>query len=230
MGNINASYENVDLNIIFDIALSGVKVVENKIYGPVYPRLVKKYVMQFFCNKLNLKTPEGSEDWDWPQIKEYLDKNLEGYPYGYIAFPYAMAKTESTLQGKTGIANRISINEIIKSMKQRVTDVQQAEVIDFINCFKQAIEKVVALKVMPPNANYIVEDEKTIKLEVNNCVYKDVCEAFIKESVLKYDGSPVCSIGRMILTYIELDLGPDLDYMLEKFANPNCNIRIMKTV
>jgi len=226
---IAAPYEQIDLNTILDIALSGIKIVENKIYGPVYPRLVKKYAIKFLCNKLNSEMPEGSEDWDWPQIKEYFDKNLSSYPIGYIAFSYAMAKTESTLQGKTGVANRISVNEIIKSMKQRSAEIQQGEASDFINCFKQSIGKAVSLKVMPPNAYYTVENEKTIRMRVDNCIYKDICEAFIKESVLKYDGSTVCSVGRMITTYIELELGPNYDYKLEKFASPNCDVRIIKT-
>ncbi|MBS7251883.1 MAG: hypothetical protein KIH08_15030 [Candidatus Freyarchaeota archaeon] len=226
MERINASYEQVDFNTILDIALSGIKIIEDKIYGPVYPRLVKRYAMQFLCNKLNIEVPEGSEDWDWPRISEYIDKNLEAYPMGYTAFSYAMAKTEAVLQGKTGVSNRVSINELIKSIKNRFKEIQQAS--DFISCFKQAIEKVVALKVMPPNAFYKIENEKVIKLEVNACVYKDICEAFIKESVRKYDGSTVCSVGRMITTYIELELGPNYDYKLEKFASPNCEVTIIQ--
>ncbi len=229
MDRIAAPYEQVDLNTLADIAISGVKVVETKVYGPVYPRLVKRYTMRFEADKLGEEPPEGSEEWEWSKIKDYLEKNLESYPYGFVALPYAMAKTEAVLQGTTGVANRISINEIAKSLNIQLGKDQQTEITDFANCFKESVDKLVALKVMPPSTSYSIEDENTFKLVVDNCFFKDVCEAFMKEKVRKYDGSTVCSIARMITTYIELELGPGHDYILDEFANPNCTARIIKT-
>ncbi len=228
MEKIKTIYSQIDFETLVDMSISNTKIVEDKVYGPVYPRMVKKYTIQFEADKLGKEKPEGSEEWEWSELKDYLKKNADKYPKGFNAILYAMAKTEAVLQGKTGVSNRISINEMAKGMEKRL-GAKPVSVSDFINAFIQIVDKLAAFKVMPPEASYSSKDEKTVNFVVENCAYKDVCEAFKNENITKYNGTSVCSIGRMIATYLELELSPDYDYILDEFANPNCKVRIIKT-
>jgi hypothetical protein len=42
-----------------------------------HTRYVKKFATQFEADKLGEEPPEGSNEWKWPQMKEYLEKKLE---------------------------------------------------------------------------------------------------------------------------------------------------------
>ena len=247
---IDTPYIQIDSNTIVDIGIANSKIVDNKLYGPVYTRLVKKYTMQFVADKLGEEPPEGSEDWEWFQVKEYLERIHEKYPKFFNALLYGMVKTESVLQGKTGVGTRISINEMVKSMDKRVwwlkvitkvessTDISSTEDFipesnefsDLVGLFKNVIDKLVSFKVLPPGASYSVENENVIKFAVENCAYKDSCAAYQAENITKFDGNYVCSMGRMICTYMEVELlSPYYDYLLEQFGNPICSARIIKT-
>ena len=249
MIKIDTPYAQIDSNTIVDIGIANSKIVDNKLYGPVYTRLVKKYTMQFVADKLGEEPPEGSEDWEWFQVKEYLERIHEKYPKFFNALLYGMVKTESYLQGKTGVGTRISINEMVKSMDKRVWWLkmmnkiessstitstadflpESSEVSNLEDVFKQVIDKLVSFKILPPYASYSVEDENTIKFAVNYCAYKDSCAAYQAENITKFDGNYVCSMGRILCTYLEIEmLSPDYDYLLEKFGNPICSAWIIK--
>ncbi len=223
-------YERIEFGTLVDLSISNSRIVEDKIYGPVYPRLVKRFAVRFESEKLGEEPPEGAEEWDWPQVKGYLEKNLDRYPYGFNALLYAMAKTEATLQGTSGVANRVSINEMAKHMDRKLGVEGSGRVSSFEEVFRQPVEKLAALRVLPPGLNYSIEEENTARFVVEDCAYRDVCEAFHKEKITKYNGEDICSIGRMITTYIELELSPDYDYHLEDFASPQCSVRITKSV
>ena len=229
MNKIDTPYKQIEFNTLTETSISLSKLIDDKLYGPVYTRLVKKYTMQFVAKKLGEEPPEGSDEWDWSRIKEYLMKNLDRYPYIFNALLYAMAKTEIVLQGKTGIGNRVSLNEMAKSMNKQLGNTQQSVSSNLASVFKQTVNKLVAFKVFPSNASYSVEDENTIKFTVDKCAFKDVCEAFRKEKITRHGEKDICSIGSMISTYISLDFSPANDYMVENFANPHCNVKFIKT-
>ncbi len=247
---IETPYVQIDSNTIVDIGISNSKIVDNKLYGPVYTRLTKKYAIRFVADKIGEEPPKGSEDWEWSQIKGYFESKQEKYPKLFNALLYGLVKTESVLQGKTGVGTRISINEMVKSMDKRVwwlkmmnkveksstltatTDFlpETSEALDFKDIFKSVVDKLVSFKILPTSASYSVEDENTIKFAVADCDYKDSCAAYQAENITKIDGNHVCSMGRMICTYLEIEmLSPDYDYVLEHFANPHCSARIIKT-
>ncbi|MEM3593266.1 MAG: hypothetical protein QXS27_00900, partial [Candidatus Jordarchaeaceae archaeon] len=191
MEKIKTPYSQIDFDTIVDIGISNAKTVDNKLFGPVYSRFVKKFAIEFEANKLGEKPPEGFEEWNWDQLKEYLKKNLEKYPRGFGALPYAMARTEAYLAGSSGVVRRITVNEMAKAMNiqyKSMTGAQkspESQNSDIGSGFKQISEKLIAFKVLPPGVSYKVEDENTIMMEVENCAFTDVCRAFQVDKVVK---------------------------------------------
>ena len=225
---IGTPYEKIDFNTITEMSISLSNLVDNKLYGPVYTRFVKRFTTLFESEKLREEKPVGSEEWEWPKIKEYLGKNLVRYPRGFNAILYAMAKTETVLQGYSGIANRFSLNQMAKGMNKLLGPNQQSEFSDFASAFKQIANKLVSLKVFPSNAGYSVEDENTIKFTVDKCPFKDICEKFRAEKITRYGEKDICSIGSMLSTYISLEFSPNYDYSVKEFVNPHCEVEFSK--
>jgi hypothetical protein len=85
----------------------------------------------------------------------------------------------------------------------------------------------VFLKIMPPNASYSAKDGK-VMLTVEKCAYKDACDAFRRDKIIKFDSTAVCCVSRILCTYIELQLSPDYDYSVKSFANPHCEVEFLK--
>lgn len=226
MESIKAPYDKIDFDTLMETSISFATLVDTKLYGPVFTRLSRIYALRFFANRIDEKPPEGSDEWNWTRVKEYFAKNKDSYPYGFNALMYGMAKTEALLQGSTGVANRLSINMMAKNMAKQQGD-KQIEFWDLVSAFKQTADMFVALRIMPPKASYMVENGK-VRFTVDNCSYKDTCEAFRKEKIIKYDLTAVCCISRILCTYIELKLSPDYDYSVKEFANPHCKIDFLK--
>ncbi len=229
MEKIDTPYDQIDFNTLVDISISLSRLIDDKLYGAVYTRFVKRFTMQFEAERIGKTPPDDSEDWEWSRIREYLEQNRENYPYGFNAVMYAMAKTEVTLQGKTGVGSRVSLNEMAKSMNKRLGDTQQSEFPNLVSAFKQIVNKLVALNVFPPNADYSAEDCNTVSLLVDGCAFKDVCQKLRNENITRYGNKEICSIGSMLSTYLELEFSRDHDYAIEHFANPHCKIKFAKT-
>jgi hypothetical protein len=222
MDKIEVQYGQIDFKALLDFSIVYIQN-EEKMYGPVYGRMAKRYAMQFVAKRLGEKPPEGSEDWDWSRIKEYLNKNLERYPYIFNALLYAMGKTEATLQGATG-TSRITAAKVANQLGFN----QPSEVSDIVEVWKQTVDAWVSFKVMPPDTSYSVEDENTIKYVVHDCPYKDSCDAFLAEKITNRDGSPICGIGRGLSSVMGQKIVTGCDYILDELRNPKCIVRIVK--
>lgn len=223
MEKIETPYDQVDANTIFDVGIAVLQRQE-KLYGSVFSRMAKRHTVEFVAKKIGENPPEGAEDWEWPQVKEYLQKNLEKYPYGYNALLYAMGKSEATLQGATGTSQRIGTTEVAKQMEAG----EAGEVTSLADAWKQSVDKLVFFKLMPTQVSFSIEDEDTIKYVVESCPFKDSCSAFYEEDIKKSDGNPICALGRLVSSDIGQKAGAGCDYYVEKFANPECIARIKR--
>ncbi|MEM2985224.1 MAG: hypothetical protein QXL24_08380 [Candidatus Jordarchaeaceae archaeon] len=85
-----------------------------------------------------------------------------------------------------------------------------------------------SFRVIPPETNYSIENENTVKLIVNNCPFKDSCEAFIAENITNRDGSCICGVGRGLSFDIGRKIITGCDYILDDFANPGCTVRLLR--
>lgn len=218
-------YEQVDGNALLELCIAILQNQE-KVYGPVYGRIAKKYTMQFESNKIGEKPPEESQEWNWQQVKEYLKKNFEKYPYGFNALIYSMGKAEAELQGSTGTSQRIGTTTVAKQMEAS----QQGQASNITEAWKQSVNKLMFFKIVPPQVSYAEGDEKTVNYMISNCPFKDGCDAFHKEKIHKADGKPICSIGRMVSSDIGQKIGAGCDYYLEVFASPNCIGQIKRII
>nr|MDO8079163.1 hypothetical protein [Candidatus Freyarchaeota archaeon] len=239
MNRIDTPYEQIDFDTIVDIGISNAKIVDDKLFGPVYTRFVKKFAIQFEAERLGEEPPLGSDEWDWPQVKDYLRKNLGRYPRGFGALLYAMARTEAYLAGTSGVVRRITVNEMAKAMNKQWKSMTAANSLsessgksDIGSVFKQIADKLVAFKVIPPGVNYSVADEKTVRIDIEDCAFTDVCSAFQADKVVKYTRTRVCALATMICSYYGVDLPSDsdydYDYNVDNFANPKCVVQVMK--
>ncbi len=238
MERIETPYNEIDFHTILDIGIANVKIVEEKLFGPVYTRFVKKFALEFAAKKLGDTLPEGSEEWDLSQVKNYLKSNIEQYPHIFGALMYGMARAEAYLAGSSGVVRRITVNEMAKAMNKKLESInkqgntrQDISSIDIGSEFKQVVNKLTIFKTMPPGASYSVMDASTVKMEVDNCPYSEVCKAFHTEKVVTYSRAHVCSIATMICAYLALGIPSgsdyDYDYNLDEFTNTKCKVRIM---
>ena len=161
MERIETPYNEIDFHTILDIGIANVKIVEEKLFGPVYTRFVKKFALEFAAKKLGDTLPEGSEEWDLSQVKNYLKSNIEQYPHIFGALMYGMARAEAYLAGSSGVVRRITVNEMAKAMNKKLESInkqgntrQDISSIDIGSEFKQVVNKLTIFKTMPPGASY----------------------------------------------------------------------------
>lgn len=218
---VETPYDQVDGNALLEVCIAILQNQE-KVYGPVYVRLAKKNIMQFEANKTGENPPESSQEWDWSQVKEYLKKNFEKYPFGFNALIYSMGKTEATLQGSTGTSQRIGTTIAAKQMETN----QPGKASNLEEAWKQSAGKLAFFKIMPTQVRYKLEDEKTVKYVVDNCPFKDGCDEFHVENIRKAGGNHICSLGRIMSSDIGQKIGAGCDYFVDQFADPNCIGRI----
>ncbi|MBS7252249.1 MAG: hypothetical protein KIH08_16920 [Candidatus Freyarchaeota archaeon] len=223
MEKIVTSYDQVNGNALLDVCIAILKNQE-QVYGPAYGRLAKKNAIIFAAKKFGESPVEEAQEWDWTQVKEYLQKNQNKYSHGYNALIYAMGKTESTLQGSTGSSQRISATQVAKSLESGKTE----EVTNLEDAWKKSVDKLVFFGLMPTKVSYKVEDESTVTYMVEDCPFRDCCEAFISEKIRKMDGRQICALGRMMSSDIGQKLKAGCDYYVDNFANPSCKGRIVE--
>ncbi|MEM3585747.1 MAG: hypothetical protein QXO71_00355, partial [Candidatus Jordarchaeaceae archaeon] len=164
-------YKQVDGNALLDVCIAILQNQE-KVYGPVYGRLARNYTVQFESDKIGEKPPEDFHEWNWSQVKDYLKKNFENYPYGFNALIYSMGKAEAELQGSTGTSQRIGTTAVAKQMEAS----QPGQALNILDAWKQSVGKLAFFKIMPPEVSYGEEDEKTVIYMVDNCPFKDGCD------------------------------------------------------
>ncbi|MEM2958202.1 MAG: hypothetical protein Q6366_000800 [Candidatus Freyarchaeota archaeon] len=223
MEKIVTPYDQVNVNALLDVCIAILQNQE-KVYGPAYGRLAKKNTITFAAKKFGEPPVEEAQDWNWAQVKEYLQKNQSKYSHGYNALIYAMGKTESALQGATGSSQRISTTEAAKSLESGKT----GEATNLQDAWRKSVDKLVFFGLMPTKVSYKVEDENTVAYIVDDCPFRDCCEAFISEKIRKMDGGQICALGRMMSSDIGQKLKAGCDYYVDSFANPSCKGRIVE--
>ncbi len=223
MEKIGTPYDQVNVNALLDVCIAILKNQEN-LYGAAYGRLARKNTVLFASKKCGEPPVEEAQDWDWAQVKGYLQKKQDKYLYGFNALIYAMGKTESTFQGATGSSQRISTTEAAKSLESG----KSGEATNLEEAWRKSVDKLVFFGLMPTKVSYKVEDENTVVYMVEDCPFRDCCEAFVTEKIKKMDGRQICALGRLMSSDIGQKLKAGCDYYLDDFANPSCKGRIVE--
>lgn len=222
MEKIQTQYDQVNANALIDVCIAILQNQE-KVYGPAYGRLAKKNTILFAAKKCGESPVEDAQEGDWTQVKEYLQKNLNRYPHIYNALIYSMGRTESMLQGATGSSQRISTTEVAKNLESGKT----GEATNLKEAWKKSVDKLVFFGLMPTKVSYKLEDDSTVNYVVDDCPFRDCCEAFISEKIKKMDGRQICALGRIMSSDIGQKLKGGCDYFIDDFANPSCKGRIV---
>jgi hypothetical protein len=103
----------VDSKLMTGLLIGAVKEQE-RIYGPVFSKMVGRYGTEYEARKIDDPNPplvERIED-----CANYITKNVARYPDGFSAIVYGAAKAESMLQGGIGPGARTTAKEAMKAM------------------------------------------------------------------------------------------------------------------
>jgi hypothetical protein len=192
-----------------------------KIYGPIFTRMVSEYALKFEADKLKESPPENVQGLE--AVTNYILANLNRYPKGYNSLIYGIAKAESKLQGSTGagakraayIATKAAmegsglLNSLIGTTEDMFEAIHKAEELN------KAIKTAVS-------GRYIRGENNRIIVVVPNCIFKDACNALVKERISRIVGGTECIF--LITTNAEGEIvtKKHLDYRLEEFGEPNC--------
>ncbi|WXG39810.1 MAG: hypothetical protein WED07_03125 [Candidatus Freyarchaeum deiterrae] len=209
-----------DAQITVFFAKSSVQEMD-KIYGPLFTRMVSEYALQFEAEKLNEEPPENIQGLD--AVTNYITANLNRYPRGYCAIFYGVAKTEKNLQGSIGSGSRRAafnaMKSIIESSGMLSSVIGTTE--DIFEAIAKAVEIVKAVKINI-SMRYIKGEDKEITMVVPNCPYKDACRSYIREGISRLVGGSECTNLTCQAVISELITKKHLDYRLEEFDKPQC--------
>nr|MDO8083096.1 hypothetical protein [Candidatus Freyarchaeota archaeon] len=198
-----------------------------KIYGPIFTRMVSKYALRFEAEKLGEKTPENIQGLE--EVTNYILANLKRYPKGYCALMYGIGKAESKLEGSTGAGAKRAAYNAMKSII--LASGMLNSIIGITGDVFEALEKFEeigkAIKTAIP-LHFIKGEKNDVTMISNNCPYKDACLAFMNEGISRLIGGSEC-INIICHTVVsEIVTKKQFDYRLEEFDKPECRGRIFE--
>jgi hypothetical protein len=192
-----------------------------KLYGPIFTRMVSEYALKFEADKLKESPPENVQGLE--AVTNYIIANLGKYPRGYNSLIYGVCKADSKLQGSTGAGAKraayIAMKSIMESSGLLNTLIGTTE--DAFEAIRKAEELNKEIK-STVSGRYIRGENNRIIMIVPNCLFKDACNAFVKERISRMVGGSECIF--LITTNAEGEIvtKKHLDYRLEEFGEPNC--------
>lgn len=233
---IEGEYESPIAVYISKVAVEATE----KLYGPIYNKMVSKYALEFESRMLKENPPENIQGLE--EVTNYIIANLDRYSKGYCALIYGISKAESELQGfvgssgskiaaynavkkmfeKTGLLNSLigtteDIFEASRAFGVKVIDVLAAE--GSIIMKGEQVQRMHHIRVEGKNQEIVI---------LSNCQYKDTCRALVDEGISRIIGGLNClnlSLGRIVL---EIITRKTFDYVLDEFDEPDCKGRIFE--
>lgn len=214
-----------DQNAVFFIKFA-VEETE-KLFGPIFTRMVSEHALEFEAEKLNEKPPEnirGLED-----VSNYIITNLGKYPNGYNSLIYGIAKAESKLQGSTASGAKRAAYSAMKAILESSSLLNSVigTTEDALEAIKKSSEIGKAAKTTIP-MRFIREENNGVTMVVPDCPFKDACRALVKEGISRMVGGSECVNRIDNAASLEIITKKHFDYRLEKFDNPECRGRIFE--
>nr|MDO8082385.1 hypothetical protein [Candidatus Freyarchaeota archaeon] len=194
---------------------------EEFLFGPVFTARFIKYALQFVAKKYGEEPSEDIRTLD--QLKEYLISVSDKYPSACChAIQYAQVKTESKLEGSSGVAGtRLLSTGVAKSMTDRL--VIKERNVDLDAVFIKLRQISIAMKISPQKIGYKKNEDGSVLILHPTCYFLEACQEAFNEGWLKRpDGRIRCSMNGTINQYLKLATGYDWDYVVLEFDKPYC--------
>ena len=199
----------------------------DKVYGPIFTRMVSENALKFEAEKLNEKPPENIRGLD--QVTDYILANLNRYSRGYCAIFFGIAKTEKNLQGSIGAGGRRAafnaMKAIIESSGLLNSVIGTTE--DTLEALAKYMEMANAAK-LTLSMRLNREENNDVTLVVPNCPYKDACRTYPKEGISRLVGGSECTNLTCLTVVSEIITKKHMDYRLGEFDKPECKGRIFE--
>jgi hypothetical protein len=217
----NDLYDLPDPKALMDAQMLGFREQE-KVYGPVFIKLLIKYALEFIAQRIKEEPPKYITTLE--QLAEYLLSKTDKYALPNCAGYYGQIKAENELQGRTGALYRVGDmgfhRTYVKSLNGEKKNINLEDIIS--KFYKFAIE----LKLCPKESGYRTNEDWSLDFIFPNCYYKDVCrQAFEENIMLRLDGRLQCAMGSTLCQYLKLVTGYEWDYNCIEFDKPHCIIK-----
>jgi hypothetical protein len=200
---------------------------QEKLYGPVFSRMISRYATEFVAKKTNDKNPPSAETLD--QSINYIMAHDREYPYGFCALAYGVAKTEKMLQGGIGPGARITAKEAMKRVAERVgTAALYGKIPSTTEAWEKMLDFAAKTHIQVGIAKF-TGDADSVSAEFEECLYSDACKTMVEEGILALSGKIDCIVGKTDSITIEVITNSMHDYELIGFHPPRCILRIFKT-
>lgn len=202
--------------------LKGAAEETAKVYGPIFPKMVIRYALDFEAKKLKEEPPENIQGLD--DLANYLIQNLDKYPNGHCAIIYGIVKAESKLQGATGAASRGSAFSAIKGILDHSGVLNSVigtteDPFEAVDKFGEISKKV---KTAYPERFIRAGEDRIIKILDERCPFRDACTAYVKEGITRIIGGVGCASMATHVAVVEIITKKKFDYKLEKSSEHEC--------
>ncbi|MEM3586700.1 MAG: hypothetical protein QXO71_05185, partial [Candidatus Jordarchaeaceae archaeon] len=214
-----------DAQITVLFAKSAVKEME-KIYGPLFTRMVAEYALEFEAKKLKEEPPPKIQGLD--QVTNYIIANLDRYPRGYCALFYGIAKTEKNLEGSLGSGSRRAVYNAMKAI------IESSGVFNSIIGSTEDLFEAAAKASELMKANNIgisvrwIRSENALVMVVPDCPYKDACREYVNEGISRMVGGLECTTLNSQSVISEVITKKRFDFKLDEFDKPECRGRVFE--
>ena len=195
---------------------------QQDIYGPVFPRMIAKYAVEFESKKIKDSSPPQVENLE--QARDYITKNLDKYPDGFASLLYGTALAIDMLEGKLGSGARSTHQQ---SMKELAAKTSQVKTVNTAETYKQQIEILKSMHLIAGEQS-VSGDGESATVKTSNCHFWEACDAIAKKGIRVLGGGFECVVARGGATSTELATGTPHDFELIEFKPPNCVYKLFR--
>lgn len=214
-----------DLKILMPAMLDSVKHLE-KIYGPVFSKIVAKSAAEFAAKRIGDQTPPLIET--LRDCVNYIMKNIDRYPNGFSAIVYGSCKAENTLQGGIGSGGRTSTKEGMKEINVKTGAASTySKTANTTEVCKTQLDLAKKMGIMVGETE-VGGDGNSATVTYQGCRFSDACQAISQEGIHRLGGGLECTNARAGSSSIELATGCAHDFEIISFKPPKCVFRIYK--
>ena len=220
-----ASIPKPDLKILFPAMLDSVRHLE-KVYGPVFSKMVAIYATEFAAKKIGDQNPPKIEDLQ--NCTRYIMENIAKYEQGYCAIVYGSYKAENLLQGGIGSGGRTSTAQGMKEINIK-TGAASAynKSVNTTEVCKMQLDLAKKMGIMVGETQ-VSGDADSANVTYQDCRFSDACEAIFQEGIRRLGGGLDCTNARAGTSSIELATKCAHDFEVVEFKPPKCTFRIYK--
>jgi hypothetical protein len=197
--------------------------INEKLYGPVFPKIVAKAAVEFEANRIGDLNPPGIETME--DASKYIMENIGKYPDGFCAVIYGLAKAENFLQGGIGSGGRTtakqsSLNFLMGSYARNSTNSTEV--------YRMQISMAEQAGLLVGDAKEVSGDENSVTVLFEGCHFADACKAIAQEKIGKVSGGFECINARSGTASLEYSTKLAHDFEVTRFTPPNCIFRMFK--